>query len=127
MWLFSLSLYWLTRVVVHPSEHQVTVHPQTGKKERVFVDLVAIYPTPNEAGTELSFEELWALNRGWLEIDWDACDDEMMVDAEETEEVAEPVAEPEDEDVEMEDVAMDETDIVSKTTHQYCMRTLGGV
>lgn len=86
----------LPSVVIHPSEHQVTVHPQTGKKERVFVDLVAIYPTPEEAGTELSFEELWALSRGWLDVGWDAYDTEVA---------------PEEGDLEDEDIAMDETDI----------------
>jgi checkpoint serine/threonine-protein kinase len=42
-----------------------------GKKERVFVDLRAVYPTPEEPGTELSFEEVWARNRGWMDRVWD--------------------------------------------------------
>lgn len=49
----------------------MTVHPQTGKKECIFVDLAAIYPTPEEQGTELSFEEIVAANRGWLDHTWD--------------------------------------------------------
>ncbi len=44
---------------------------QNGKKERVFVDLRAVYPSPDEPGTELSFEEVWAANKGWLEHLWD--------------------------------------------------------
>jgi checkpoint serine/threonine-protein kinase len=47
------------------------VNPANGKRERVFVDLRAIYPTPDEPGTELSFEEVWAANRGWLGQDWE--------------------------------------------------------
>jgi checkpoint serine/threonine-protein kinase len=47
------------------------VNPANGKRERVFVDLRAIYPTPDEPGTELSFEEVWAANRGWLGRGWE--------------------------------------------------------
>ena len=36
----------------------------------MFVNLEAIYPAPEEPGTELSFEELWAASRGWLDCDW---------------------------------------------------------
>lgn len=49
----------------------MTVHPQTGKKEYIFVDLAAIYPTPEEPGSELGFEEIMAANRGWLDQGWD--------------------------------------------------------
>lgn len=65
------SLSRIQNVVVVPSKNQVTVHPQTGKKECIFVDLAAIYPTPEEQGTELSFEEIMAANRGWLDHSWD--------------------------------------------------------
>jgi checkpoint serine/threonine-protein kinase len=41
-----------------------------GQKERVFVDLREVYPTPEEPGTELSFEEVWARRRGWLDKTW---------------------------------------------------------
>lgn len=37
----------------------------------MFVDLQAVYPSPEEPGTELSFEEVWAANRGWLDQTWD--------------------------------------------------------
>ena len=30
----------------------------------------AVYPTPEEPGTELGFEEVWARNRGWLDRTW---------------------------------------------------------
>jgi len=82
----------------------VALHPQTGKKERVFVDLEAVYPTPEEAGTELSFEEIWAQNRGWMEIDWGA------IDAEDAHHQTEARQQPdgEEEDVRMDiDVDMD--------------------
>ncbi|KAL1842378.1 hypothetical protein VTJ49DRAFT_5443 [Mycothermus thermophilus] len=60
-----------SHIPIHHHKVQVTVNPTTGKRERVFVDLRAVYPTPDEPGTELSFEEVWAANRGWLNHDWD--------------------------------------------------------
>lgn len=53
----------------------MTVHPQTGKRERIYVNLAAVYPTPEEAGTELSFEEIIAANRGWLDYTWEEEDE----------------------------------------------------
>lgn len=49
------------------------MNPKTGRKERVFVNLRAVYPSsdPNSA-EEYCFEELWAWHRGWLNIDWAA-------------------------------------------------------
>lgn len=41
-----------------------------GRTERIFVDLESVYPTPEEIGTELSFEELRAAHRGWLSRVW---------------------------------------------------------
>ncbi|KAH6895127.1 Mad3/BUB1 homology region 1-domain-containing protein [Thelonectria olida] len=74
------SLSQIKNIVVVPSKCQISVHPQTGKKERVFVDLAAIYPTPEEQGTELSFEEIMAANRGWLDCSWeDESIDENLV------------------------------------------------
>lgn len=35
------------------------------------MDLEAIYPTPDEPGSELSFEEVIAAHRGWLDQTWD--------------------------------------------------------
>ncbi|KAI0021512.1 Mad3/BUB1 homology region 1-domain-containing protein [Xylariomycetidae sp. FL0641] len=67
----SFSRIAQSHIVIAPSKHQVIVNPQSGKRERVFVNLEAIYPTPEEPGTELSFEELWAGRRGWLDVDWD--------------------------------------------------------
>ncbi|KAF9766981.1 hypothetical protein IL306_000510 [Fusarium sp. DS 682] len=67
----KMSVFRDPNIVVVPSKHQISVHPQTGKKERVFVDLAAIYPTPEEIGTELSFEEIVAANRGWLDHYWE--------------------------------------------------------
>ncbi|KAL7794589.1 Mad3/BUB1 homology region 1 domain-containing protein [Trichoderma ceciliae] len=64
------SLAQIQNIIVVPSKHQVTIHPQTGKREYIFVDLAAIYPTPEEPGTELSFEEIIAAHRGWLDRLW---------------------------------------------------------
>ena len=51
---------------------QQVVNPRTGKMERVFVDLAAIYPIANDQSVEISFEELRAESRGWLSRDWSA-------------------------------------------------------
>lgn len=64
--------------MIAPSKHQIIVNPNNGKRERIFVNLEAVYPTPEEPGTELSFEELWAASRGWLDAQWD--DDSEMED-----------------------------------------------
>lgn len=72
LWCYVIqSLAQIQNIIVVPSKHQVTTHPQTGKRERIFVDLAAIYPTPEEPGTELSFEEVIAAHRGWLDRMWD--------------------------------------------------------
>lgn len=53
-----------------PHKEQVTMNERTKKQERIFVNLEAIYPTPDVVGTEMSFEELRAQNRGWLTQKW---------------------------------------------------------
>lgn len=35
------------------------------------MDLQEVYPSPEEPGTELSFEEIWAARRGWLNRTWE--------------------------------------------------------
>ncbi|PHH78061.1 hypothetical protein CDD82_3242 [Ophiocordyceps australis] len=60
----------VNKVAIVPCKNQISIHAQTGKKECVFVDLAVIYPMPDEAGTELSFEEIVATNRGWLDYNW---------------------------------------------------------
>ena len=45
---------------------------RTGKIERVFVNLEAIYPNDNDHTEEMSFEELRACSRGWMSRDWAA-------------------------------------------------------
>ncbi|KAI0911619.1 Mad3/BUB1 homology region 1-domain-containing protein [Ustulina deusta] len=73
----SLARIAESHIVIAPSKHQVIINPQNGKRERIYVNLEAVYPTPEEPGTELSFEELWAASRGWLDACWD---DESLVD-----------------------------------------------
>lgn len=69
-----------SHITIHHSQFQVTVNPSNGRKERVFVDLRVVYPTPDVPGTELSFEEIWAANRGWLDREWpDEAPDEAEV------------------------------------------------
>lgn len=54
------------------SDRQQITNPRTGKVERVFVNLEAVYPNPNDPNEEMSFEELRAKARGWLHRDWAA-------------------------------------------------------
>ena len=61
----------------------MTVNPNTGKRERIHVDLATLYPTPDVQGSELSFEEIWARNRGWLDHSWEeeaSADENMQLD-----------------------------------------------
>ena len=53
----------------HADQQQVT-NARTGKVERVFVDLRAVYPNDDDPYEELSFEEVRAHLRGWLDKDW---------------------------------------------------------
>ncbi|KAI4164945.1 MAG: hypothetical protein LQ342_001578 [Letrouitia transgressa] len=45
-------------------------NPKTGKVERVYVNLEAVYPNPHDATEEMSFEELRAKARGWTDRHW---------------------------------------------------------
>ncbi|KKK19732.1 hypothetical protein ARAM_006921 [Aspergillus rambellii] len=53
-------------------EHRVreAINPRTGRKERVFVNLDAVYPDYKNANHEVSFEELRAIKRGWMDKTW---------------------------------------------------------
>ncbi|KAF3762439.1 hypothetical protein M406DRAFT_280553, partial [Cryphonectria parasitica EP155] len=77
-----------SHITIAPSQYQVTKNPVNGKKERVFVDLQAVYPSPEEPGTELSFEEIWAANRGWLNRGWE--EDAPVADCPENDENSAP-------------------------------------
>jgi checkpoint serine/threonine-protein kinase len=48
----------------------VTVNPKNGRTEHVYVNLEALYPSSHAPGTELTFEELIAAHRGWLDKVW---------------------------------------------------------
>lgn len=56
--------------VTNPADEQVTINPK-GKRERIFVDLEAIYHSPKVLGSELCLEELRAKHRGWLTKVWE--------------------------------------------------------
>jgi checkpoint serine/threonine-protein kinase len=53
-----------------PQHERETVNPRTGKPERVFVNLEAVYPDRDNPSHEMSFEELRAISRGWMDRDW---------------------------------------------------------
>ncbi|KAL2854494.1 Mad3/BUB1 homology region 1-domain-containing protein [Aspergillus pseudoustus] len=55
-------------------EHRIreAINPRTGRRERVFVDLDAVYPDYKNPNHEVSFEELRAIKRGWMDMDWGA-------------------------------------------------------
>ncbi|KAE8373093.1 Mad3/BUB1 homology region 1-domain-containing protein [Aspergillus bertholletiae] len=56
----------------HVPEHRVreAVNPRTGRRERVFVNLDAVYPDYTNPNIEVSFEELRAMRRGWMDKKW---------------------------------------------------------
>ena len=62
------------------ADQQQTVNARTGKIERVFVDLEAVYPNDNDLNEEMSFEELRAKSRGWLDRDWAAESKQRMAE-----------------------------------------------
>ncbi|KAJ5102675.1 hypothetical protein N7532_003204 [Penicillium argentinense] len=53
-------------------EHHVreAVNQRTGRRERVFVDLESVYPDRQNPTHEVSFEELRAMRRGWMNKNW---------------------------------------------------------
>jgi len=54
-----------------PDHHvREAVNPRTGRRERVFVNLEAVYPDYKNPSYEISFEELRATSRGWMQKDW---------------------------------------------------------
>jgi checkpoint serine/threonine-protein kinase len=53
-----------------PSLSQPVVNSKTGKPERVFVNLEAVYPNAKDPSEEMSFDELRAMHRGWADRDW---------------------------------------------------------
>lgn len=54
-----------------PDHHvREAVNPRTGRRERVFVNLEAVYPDYKDPTKEVSFEELRAMHRGWMDKDW---------------------------------------------------------
>lgn len=55
---------------VPESRVREAINPRTGRCERVFVNLEAIYPDYENSTVEMSFEELRAINRGWMQKDW---------------------------------------------------------
>lgn len=62
------------------------MNPNNGRKERIFVNLEAVYPTPDQLGTEVSFEELRAQHRGWTRKVWQP-ESPDLVDCAETSDV----------------------------------------
>ncbi|CAL8579036.1 protein kinase [Xanthoria parietina] len=52
------------------ADQQQITNPKTGKTERVYVNLEAVYPNPDDPTEEFSFEELRAKFRGWTDRDW---------------------------------------------------------
>lgn len=54
-----------------PQHHvREAINPRTGRRERVFVNLEAVYPDYKNPNYEVCFEELRAASRGWLQKDW---------------------------------------------------------
>ena len=57
---------------MHVPDHRVSeaVNPRTGRRERVFVNLEAVYPDIRNPSHEVSFEELRAMRRGYMSKNW---------------------------------------------------------
>ena len=53
-----------------PHTEVAVSNSRTGKVERVFVNLEAVYPYGDDPGQEFCFEELRAKNRGWTAREW---------------------------------------------------------
>lgn len=53
-----------------PTLQPPVVNSKTGKPERVFVNLEAVYPNSANPAEEMSFDELRAIHRGWADKDW---------------------------------------------------------
>ncbi|KFX95491.1 hypothetical protein O988_05774, partial [Pseudogymnoascus sp. VKM F-3808] len=62
-------------------KEQVTINAK-GRRERIFADLEAMYPTPEIVGSELCSEELMAAEKGWLDINWEPEVSNVVVDQE---------------------------------------------
>lgn len=61
------SLLMKSHIPIDASEHQVTVDPRAGKRQRIVFNLRVLYPTPEIPGSELSFEEVLLARAGWLD------------------------------------------------------------
>lgn len=46
------------------------MNSKTGRPERVFVNLEAVYPNAADPSEEMSFDELRAAHRGWADKNW---------------------------------------------------------
>jgi checkpoint serine/threonine-protein kinase len=53
-----------------PALQAPVVNSKTGRPERVFVNLEAVYPNSANPSEEMSFDELRAMHRGWANKDW---------------------------------------------------------
>ncbi|KAL9630081.1 MAG: hypothetical protein Q9164_006595, partial [Protoblastenia rupestris] len=81
-----------TKSLPRYADQQQITNPRTGKIERVFVNLEAVYPNHDDPHKEMSFEELRAKARGWLNRDWAAESKQRM--AQEAQHNSAPDAEP---------------------------------
>lgn len=66
----SHTHYGLHENSVIAEKEQVILNAK-GRYERIFVNLEAMYPTPEIDGSELSSEELMARERGYLDVRWE--------------------------------------------------------
>lgn len=53
---------------------QEAVNPRNGRLERVFVDLMQLYPNPQDPEEEYSPEEIRARREGWMDKQWELLD-----------------------------------------------------
>ena len=77
------------------------MNQRSGRQQKIFVNLEALYPTPEISGSEMSFEELRASSRGWLHKQWkpERVDTFMLEDAKSSDTNPQPSSFEEGEDV----------------------------
>ena len=66
----SHSHYGLHENSIIAEKEQVILNAK-GRYERIFVNLEAMYPTPETDGSELCTEELMARERGYMNVAWE--------------------------------------------------------
>ncbi|ERF68143.1 hypothetical protein EPUS_08209 [Endocarpon pusillum Z07020] len=66
----TLRIQETNQAYTAPNPPPPVMNSKTGRPERVFVNLEAVYPNSANPADEMSFDELRAIHRGWADKDW---------------------------------------------------------